>query len=189
MKELSKKGENFYRLWEKQREKKWLYVFLHGSVYWGVPVAIGTFLLSSHFEIENMSLAKLLISVIVFMIGGLGYGLSQYKRIDNIYIGFNDDAEIKKGIQTIETGKNWNYENLIINKEFDETLTIQNQLLWLEEKDITPEKIEDCFKLVNEDYQRLKKNKNFDQFMRNRKVRIQIVDNSETENLLMEKFI
>ena len=187
MKELNKKGENFYRLWEKQREKKWRYVFLHGSIYWGVPVAIGTFLLSSHFEIENMSMAKFLISVIVFMIGGLGYGLSQFKKIDNIYFSVNDDAEIKKGIQTIAAGKIWEYENLIIHKEVDETLTIQNQLLWLEEKDITSKKIEDCFNLVYEDYKRLKKNKDFDHFTKNRKVRIQLFDNSDKENLLTER--
>ncbi len=187
MKELNKKRENFYRLWEKQREKKWLFIFLHGSIYWGLPVAIGTFLLSSHFEIGNMSFSKLIISVIVFMIGGLGFGLSQFKRIDKIYLSLNDDNEIKRGIQTIETGGNWNYENLIINKEDDETLNIQNQLFWFEEKDITSKKIKECFNLVNEDYQRLKRNRDFEQFMSNRKVRIQIMDNSDKKTLLMEK--
>lgn len=79
MKELSKKGENFYQLWEKQREKKWNYVFVHGSIYWGLPMAIGAFLINSQFEIGNMSISKLLISIVVFMIGGLGYGLSQFR--------------------------------------------------------------------------------------------------------------
>lgn len=194
MKELDKKSEDFCRLWVKQREKKWFYVFVHGSIYWGLPSAIFTFLLSSHFEIGKMSIYDLLISLIVFMIVGLGYGLSQYKRINNIYLGLinlglNHDNEIKKGIHTIETGNNWNYENLIINKEIDETLTIQNQLFWYEEKDIASKKIEECFNLVYEDYQRLKKNKDFDQFISNRKVRIQLMDNSVKKNLLMEKFI
>ena len=35
MKEKSEKEENFYLEWEKRRKKKWLYVFLHGSIYWG----------------------------------------------------------------------------------------------------------------------------------------------------------
>jgi len=189
MKELNKKGETFYRLWEKKREKKWLYVFVHGSVYWGLPVAIGTFLLSSHFEIENMSVSKLLISIIVFMIGGIGFGFSQFKRIDNIYLGLNDDNEIKKGIQTIETSGNWNYENLIISKENNETLNIQNQLFWFEEKDITSKKIEECFNLVNEDFQRLKKNKDFEHFLLNHKVTIQIVDNFDGKTPLLEKLL
>ena len=34
MKEKSEKEENFYLEWEKRRKKKWLYVFLHGSIYW-----------------------------------------------------------------------------------------------------------------------------------------------------------
>ena len=79
MKELSKKGENFYLFWEKQREKKWLYIFVHGSIYWGLPMAIGAFLINSQFEIGNMSISKLLISIVVFMIGGLGYGHSQFR--------------------------------------------------------------------------------------------------------------
>ena len=189
MKELTKKGENFYRIWEKQRENKWQYLFVHGSIYWGLPMAIGAFLLNYQFEIGNMSISKLLISVVVFMIGGLGYGLSQFKRMDRIYLSLNDDDEIEKGIQTIETGKVWNYENLMINKGIDETLTIQNQLFWFEEKEITSKVIEVCFNLVYEDFQRLKKNNDFDQFITNHKVRIQIMDNSDKKTILKEKLL
>ncbi len=187
MKELNKRREDFFLRWERQREKKWLYVFLHGSIYWGLPVAVGTFLLSSQFEIENMSIPYLLISMVVFMIGGLGLGLSQFKRIDNIYLGLNDVCEIRNGIQTIESGGFWKYENLIIYMADDETLTIQNQLFWFEEKDITQKQIEECYNLVEEDYQRLKKNRDFEQFMSNHKVRIQIMDNSNRKALLLEK--
>ena len=189
MKELTKKGENFYRFWEKQREKKLRYVFVRGSIYWGLPMAIVGFLISSRFAIENMSISKLSISVIVFMIGGIGYGLSQFKRMDRIYLSLNDDDEIKRGIQAIEAGKVWNYENLMINKGIDETLTIQNQLFWLEEKEITSEKIDECLNLVYEDFQRLKKNKDFDQFSSNHKVRILILDNSDKKTILKEKLM
>jgi hypothetical protein len=125
MKELNKKGENFYLLWEKQITRKWHYVFGHGSIYWGLPITIGVFLISSQFEIGNMSISKLLISVIVFMTGSLGYGLSQFT-------------------------------------------------------------IEECFNLVYEDFQRLKKNIDFDQFTSNHKVRILIMDNSDKEMHLKE---
>ena len=189
MKELNKKGENFYRLWEKQREKKWRYVFVHGSIYWGLPMAIGTILLSSQFELENMSVSKLIISVSIFMIGGLGFGLSQFKRIDSIYLSLNDDDEIIKGIHTIETGNVWNYENLVIKKDIDDILTIQNQLFWFEENELNSQKIEECFNLVYEDYQRLKKNKDFDQFISNQKVRIQILDNLDNQAILKERLI
>ena len=187
MKELNKKSEDFFLRWEKQRKKKWFYVFLHGSIYWGLPVAVGTFLLNSQFELEKMSVPHLLISLVVFMCGGLGLGLSQFKRTDNIYLEVNNVNEIRKGIQLIESGGYWNNENLLIKKEADETLTIQNQLFWFEEKDITSKKIEECFNLINEDYQRLKKNKDFEHFISNRKVRIQILNNSVKGTLLMEK--
>lgn len=187
MKELNRKSEDFFLRWEKQREKKWFYVFLHGSIYWGLPVAVGTFLLSSQFELENMSVPHLLISMVVFMIGGLGLGLSQFKRIDKIYLDVNDISEIRKGIQIIESGGFWKYENLIIYMADDETLTIQNQLFWFEEKDITQKQIEECYNLINEDYQRLKKNKDFEHFISNRKVWIQIMDNSDRKALLLEK--
>lgn len=172
MKETSKKGEQFYIQWEKQRVKKWLYVFLHGSIYWGIPVATFTYLWSAHFEIDNSSIFKFLSLLAIFMIGGLWNGMSQFKRIDTIYLGLNDEAEIRKGIQTIESGKIWNYENLIISKTTDETLTIQNQLIWYEDKDLTSEKIEECFNLVLGDYQRLKKNIDFEHFVTDRKVRV-----------------
>jgi len=189
MKETSKKGEQFYRQWEKQREKKWYYVFIHVSIYWGLSVAIFTYLWSAHFEIENRSILKLLSSLAVFMIAGLWVGLSQFKRIDSIYLGLNDEAEIRKGIQTIESGENWNYENLIISKTTYKTLNIQNQLIWFEDKDLTSEKIGECFNLILVDYQRLKKNIDFECFVTDRKVRVQIMDNSEKEILLMEKLI
>jgi len=101
MKETSKKGEQFYRRWAEQIEKKWLYVFLHGSIYWGIPVAIFTYLWSAHFEFDKGSILKFLTSSGLFMIAGLWFGLSQFKRIDSIYSGLNDEAEIRKGIQTI----------------------------------------------------------------------------------------
>ena len=37
MKELSAKQEAFYLKWEQQRKKKWLYVFVHGIIYYGNP--------------------------------------------------------------------------------------------------------------------------------------------------------
>jgi len=71
----------------------------------------------------------------------------------------------------------------------DKTLNIQNQLIWFEDKDLTSENIKECFNMVLGDYQRLKKNIDFECFVTDRKVRIQIMDNSEKEILLMEKLI
>jgi hypothetical protein len=50
MKETGKKGEQFIQRWEERRKKKWLYIFLHGSVYFGLPLAILMFLMVSEFK-------------------------------------------------------------------------------------------------------------------------------------------
>jgi hypothetical protein len=189
MKELNKRGEQFYRQWEERRKKKWLFILLHGTVYWGFPVAIAMFLWDSKLRIENMHLSNLLSSVIVFGIGGLWYGLGQFKRIDNIFLTLNDDDDIVKGIKILNVGGIWNYENLILHKENDLTLIVQNELFWFEENELSSEKLNECFNFVFGDFQRIKKNREFADFTRNKKVKIQIVDNSGSKIPLLEKTI
>ena len=189
MREVNKKEEKFYIQWEERRKNKWLYAFVHGSVYWGLPAAIVPFILRSKFDIENMHLSELLISMIFFMIGGLWYGLNQFKRIDTIYLELNDDDEIARGIQILKAGDIWKYENLIISKEEDETLTVQNELFWFEDKKLSPEKINKCLNFVIGDFRRLQKYKDFAAYTRNRRVTIQLFDNSGSNVPLHEKII
>jgi hypothetical protein len=189
MKELNQKGEQFYSQWEERRKKKWLFVFLHGSVYWGLPFAVAMFLWDSKLKIENMHLSDLFSSAIVFGIGGLWYGLGLFKRIDNIYLTLNDDDDVVKGIKTLKAGEIWNYENLIIHMENDKTLIVQNELFWFEENELPSEKLNECFNLVLGDFQRLQKNKDFDDFTKNKRVKIQIFDNSGSNIPLFEKII
>ena len=44
--------------------------------------------------------------------------------------------------------------------------------------------INECYNMVYEDFKRLKKNTDFDSYIRNKKVKIMIVDNSESSNPL-----
>lgn|GEM_PF-746631 len=189
MKDLNKKGQQFYRQWEERRKNKWLWVFINGSVYWGLPIAIVTVFSRSNFHIENMKLSELAISVIIFGIGGMGYGLSQFKRIDNMYLALNDDDEIEKGIQTLKAGGIWNYENLKISKKDDEMLIIQNELFWFEEKEISTENINECLNLIRSDFSRLQKNKEFKDYFGTRKAMIQLFDNTGSNTPLVEKVI
>ncbi len=189
MKESSKRGEIFYSQWEELRKKKWFYIFLHGSVYWGLTVAIASFLWSSNFEFENMHLSRLLTSIIVFGIGGLGFGLWQFNRIDSIYLGLNDNDKIQKGIQDIKSGLTWNYENLKISQDESETIIIQNELFWFEKASVTSVEINECFKLIMDDYSRLQKNPDFDLFSKNKKAKVQVFDNSGIAKPLIEKII
>lgn len=189
MKEISKKGEQFYSQWEKQRQKKWQYIILHGTIYWGLTVAIASFLINSHFEIENMQVSRLISSVVAFGIGGIGVGLWQFKRMDSIYLGLNDNDKIKTGIKDIESGQIWNYENLKISQDNEGTLIVQNELFWYEKSNLSQTELNECFNLIMDDFRRLQKNPEFEEFSKNKEVTIQIFDNSESEMPLIEKRI
>ena len=189
MKEVSEKGEQFYSQWEKQRKKKWQYIFLHGSVYWGLSVAIISFLLNSHFKLENMQISKLVSSIIVFGIGGIGYGLWLFKRIDSVYLGLNDNDKIMKGIQALQSGLIWNYENLKISQDQNEMIIVQNELFWYEKVNLSTGELNECFNLIIDDFRRLQKNSDFGEFAKNKKVKIQVFDNSANEVPLIEKMI
>ncbi len=186
MTELNAKQEKFFTKWKDRRNKKFQYIFLHGTVYWGIPTGILSFLLDRHFNRENMDLSRFIVSVTIFGICGLFFGLSQYKRIDNIYLDLNEDNKILDGIRDLETGKVWNYENLVINKEDNETLVVKNKLFWLEDSNALSENLEECLNIVMKDFERLKKNPDFDLFSSEYKVKAQVYNNSEKDKPLIE---
>ena len=186
MKELSKRQQKFYSQWEERRKKKWLYVFLHGTVYWGVFMAIIMFLWNSDFDIEKMKISKLIIAIIIFGITGIFVGLNQFKQIEKIYLKLNDDSEIMIGIQKLKSEKIWKYENLILRNE-NNTLIVRNEILWLDSSDISDEKLNECMKIILNDFQELNKNEKFREFTMNLKTSIQVFDNSESEIPLIEK--
>ena len=189
MKGKSEKEESFYLKWEERRKKKWQYVFLHGSIYWGVPSAITLFLLSSNFSLENMQFSKLLISIVVFAIGGLGFGLWLFNTMDKAYLGANDNDKIKEGIQKIKSGLTWSYENLKLLQDESDTLVVQNELFWFDDANVTPTVMNECFNLIMVDYNRLQRNAGFSEFSKDKKVLIQMFDNSGNDKPLIEKVV
>jgi len=186
MKELSKKGEKFYNQWAERRNKKWKYVFIHGIVYFGIPVAIVSFLINSKFKFENMHHSDFLRSFFVFGIAGILFGLRQFERTDNLFLSLNDEDEIAKGVKTLKAGDAWSYENLKIHKGNDESIVVQNDLFWFEEKGLTHEKLDECYNLIHEDIVRLKKSKDFEEYLKGRDVKIRIFGNSGSNVPLLE---
>jgi hypothetical protein len=189
MKEITQKGEQFLHRWEERRKKKWLYIFLHGSVYYGLPLAIILFLMVSEFKIENMQVSALLIFMAVFVLGGLLSGLRQYNMVDSIYLKLIDNDDVVKGLETLKAGETWNHENLVIHSGNDGNLVVRNELFWFEEGDTSPAKLNDCFNMVLADFQRLQKDQGFNDFTTGKKVKIQIFDNSGSDVPLIEKII
>ena len=189
MKDLTEKGEKFYTRWEEHRKKKWYYAFLNGSVYWGLSMALIIFLLHSQFQFENMKWSELLVYVIFFGIGGIFNGLREFRRIDRVYLSLNDDEEISKGVQGLKSGKEWNYENLLVLNVKDENLTIRNEFFWFDNRISSSEKSDECFQAVYNDFMRLRKNQEFEDYIKNKHVVIQIVDNPESPVPLVEKIV
>ena len=66
---------------------------------------------------------------------------------------------------------------------------IQNELFWFDEQVTSSEKLEECYQAVYGDFQRLQKNQNFKEYAKNRKVTIQIFDNSPGNIPLLEKIM
>ncbi|WP_289054241.1 hypothetical protein [Carboxylicivirga marina] len=189
MKELSKKQEEFYSKWEERRKKKWLYAFLHGSVYWGIPIAIISFLLNSDFQIENMQISRLIISLLLFGIAGLTIGLREFKAVDSVYKELDDSDLITEGLQKLQQGQTWNYENLKIYQGKGNTLTVRNDLLWNEKEINTTEGTNEFLEQIMSDFRRLQKNSKFNAFAKSKTVKIQLHGNESDENLLLEKII
>ena len=187
MKELSKRQQKFYRQWEERRKKKWLYVFLHGTVYWGLFMAIIMFLWNNDFDIEKMKISKFITAIIVFGIAGIFVGLNQFRQIEKIYLKLNDDSEIMIGIQKLKSEEIWKYENLILRNENNKTLIVRNEIMWFDNSEISNEKLNYCVKVILNDFQNLNKNERFKEFAMNLETKNQVFDNSESEIPLIEK--
>lgn len=116
MKDQTARGMRFINKWQKQRTKKWKYAFLHGSIFWGLPVSITLFLFDSHFEVDQMDLSTLFNLIMVFLAGGFVSGLFEFKRIDKAYLRMLEEESIDDGIKIQESGIKLDHEQLRKNQ-------------------------------------------------------------------------
>jgi hypothetical protein len=100
-----------------------------------------------------------------------------------------DNVDIFNGIKTLKAGKVWKYENLRITNVNNETLVIRNKLFWFDKKDDQHEKTTECFNAVVEEYQQLKKDKGFEKFSKDYKVRIQVFEVMDNETPIIDREI
>ena len=116
MKDQTARGMRFINKWQKQRTKKWKYAFLHGSIFWGLPVSITLFLFDSHFEVDQMDLSTLFNLIMVFLAGGFVSGLFEFKRMDKAYLRMLEEESIDDGIKIQESGIKLDHEQLRKNQ-------------------------------------------------------------------------
>lgn len=179
--------EDFYSTWKEKRKKKWRYVFLHGSVYLGLPLGILMFLLKSNFTLERMHYPDFIEKIVISVITGFVIVLLDFNHRDKIYL--NDNLDIINGIKTLKAGKVWKNGNLIITNVNNETLIVRNKLFWFDKKDELNEKLNECFNAVVEDYHQIKRDKRFEKFSKGYKVRIQIFEVLDNETPIIDREI
>jgi len=187
MKELTEKQEKFIVKWKERRKKKFLYIIQ--NIYWGIPLGIVIYFSLNHFKLGDFDLIRFLIAFTFFVINGLYHGQKQYNLLEKAYLKTVDNEDVLSGIRILEAGKVWNYENLIITKEDNETLIVKNKLFWLDDSNALSENLDECLNIVMKDFERLKMNSDFDVFSSEFKVRIQVYNNSEKVNPLIEMSI
>jgi hypothetical protein len=188
MSELTVREEKFYKKWEEKRKNKWLYVFLNGTVYWGLFMGITLFLVHNGFEIERMHLSELLERILIFGIAGIPYGLIQFNRSEKMFLN-KDNAEIIAGIKKLKADKVWRYENLIITNLDKKTLVVRNKLFWFDKSDDLNEKLNECFDTIVNDYMRINKVAEFEKFSKNYNVRVQVFEVLDNEMPLIDRVI
>jgi hypothetical protein len=189
MKKTGNESGQFLQRWEERRKKKWLYIFLHGSVYRGLPMAIIMLLVFRKLEFENIQMSALLIYTIVFVLWGLWYGSWLFNQVDSMYLRLINNDDIIKGIETLKAGETWNYENLVIRNENNENLVVRNELFWFQDEDNSSARLNECINMVLADFQRLQKDKGFNDLTAGKKVKIQIFDNSGSDIPLIERTV
>ena len=91
MKDKGDSEERFLSDWEDKRKRKWFYVFLHGSIYFGLTVALISALVKSKFAIAEVEWTRFLFSVPFYLIGGIPFGLWKFKRQEAIYLSIKQD--------------------------------------------------------------------------------------------------
>src|SRR5512145_1131040 len=135
MENKTDRSEKFISKWEKQRQQKWMYAFVYGSLYWGLPTAVLSFLMIYSFNFQSMVLWRFVIYVIMFLIVGFVFGYFQFKRNESAYIDLTDGSIIRKGILDLKSGLNWTYENISISLDPNNTINLGNILFWHKDKD------------------------------------------------------
>jgi len=93
MKELNERQARFVKKWEKKRKNKWKFIFLNGSLAWGLPVAVIGYLWQIGFHFSAFKWAQFTIMVLFFLIAGLGFGYWLFWRTDKLYKQYTDTED------------------------------------------------------------------------------------------------
>lgn len=183
------RSEKFIATWEKHRKQKWMYAFVHGSLYWGLSTAVVSFLFMNNFDFQSMVLWRFVVYAIMFIIVGFGFGYFLFKSNESAFLDLTDGSMIRKGIQDLKSGLPWTYENINVSLGHNNMLNLSNILFWQNDTDNHSLNPDDCIQYIMEDYQKLLKNKYFRDFSSNKTLTVRVFDNSSGEKPIAERII
>jgi len=66
-------------------------MFVHGSIYWGLPTAVILYIIDQGFDVNDIQIGKLITKLVFTLAFGLLYGHFQFKNNERLFSSYNKD--------------------------------------------------------------------------------------------------
>jgi len=179
MQELNPTQSRFYKKWSIQRQKKWKFLLLHGSLFWTIFGLI-SIVADRIFRGETFEANKLALIIIVFALFGLIPGYRLFKKNEQRFAGLLQEEEaLTAEIRSLSRDKVLIYENLTLTCSDDQNLVVRNNLFWLEEDQPTANQCIECMQELQNEVRKLQANNEFKALVANRKIKLELCNNQK----------
>ena len=167
----------FDQKWTLRRKNKWGYIFYLGT-FQGIAIGllillIEVILLKSSFNPSQFLVKLLFFTLLGIVLAHRNFGINE-KRYQSCLV---QDQNVDQGVILLGKEKRWEHENLTLTLESENLLLIRNKLFWLEDERPTARQVDDCMKTLGDDLMKLKQNKAFSSFIKDKKISLQLFNN------------
>jgi len=180
MQELSPTQSRFYKKWSLQRQKKWKFLLLHGSLPWTL---FGVIFIVNHRILrgEILGLGKIAYIILASAVVGLLFpGYYRFKQNEKRFAGLlREEKDLTEGIRLLSRDKVLIHENLTLTCPDDQSLVVRNNLFWLEEDQPTANQCIECIQELQNEVGKLLVNNEFKALVTNRKIKLELCNNQK----------
>ena len=170
----------FYKKWSLQRENKWKFLLLHGSLSW---MLFGVIFIVNHriFWGETLGLGKMAYIIFTSAVVGLLFpGYYRFKQNEKRFAGLQqEENSLTEEIRSLSRDKVLIYENLTLTCPDDQNLVVRNNLFWLEEDQPTTNQCIECMQELQNEVRKLQVNNEFSVLITNRKIKLELCNNQK----------
>ena len=171
----------FYQKWSVQRQKKWKFLLLHGSVVW--MLFFGVMFIVNHqiFRGEMLGMGKMAYILFTSAVAGLLFpGYYLFKQHEQRFARLQIEEDLlSEVIRSLTRDKILIHENLTITCPDDQNLLIRNNLFWLEEDQPTSNQCIECMRELQNEVRKLQANNDFKTLVTNRKIKLELCNNQK----------